>query len=326
MDAGAGPRGRLARLAAQLRPRPCAAQPIASSDAGAIEAYLREGAARARALGNRGPIRFDDEGRIAADILESYYEHGFYVCTNVVQGAELQALIAEFEAMLDNAPAGAEPWKSTNDRYGRPVRQPGAYALTKPLSDPFGATDFGVYDFDKGEAGVPRHPIKMSEPTASAEAPAAVVSSIVHPLLYLDGALHLYGHPQLLAMAEALNGPDFTPFTEASFHKPAGFGSSTAWHQGKCSSLCVFFRSLKDAAAQIRRARGMRTGRRGAWRSATAARPSTARSTSARRRTPSGFSQDHICTGGRISQRWRRRRAGRTGCRAPSPSCAGRAT
>ena len=238
MEAGAGPpRGRLARLAAQLRPRPCAAQPIASNDdAGAIEAYCRDGAARARALGNRGPIRFDAEGRIAADILESYYETGFYVCTNVVQGAELQALIAAFEAMLDNAPAGAEPWKSTTDRHGRPVRHPGAYALTKPLSDPFGATEFGVYDFEKGEAGVPRHPIKMSEPTASADAPAAVVSSIIHPLLYLDGALQLYGHPQLLAVAEALNGPDFTPFTEASFHKPAGFGSSTSWHQDPSSA------------------------------------------------------------------------------------------
>jgi len=45
---------------------------------------------------------------------------------------------------------------------------------------------------------------------------------------YLDGALHAYGHPGLLAVAEALNGPDFTPFTESSFYKQAGFGTSTA--------------------------------------------------------------------------------------------------
>ena len=36
---------------------------------------------------------------------------------------------------------------------------------------------------------------------------------------------------KMLKVAEAINGPDFTPFTDTFFYKEAGVGSSTAWHQ-----------------------------------------------------------------------------------------------
>ena len=46
----------------------------------------------------------------------------------------------------------------------------------------------------------------------------------------MDSCLRLYGHPKLLAVAENINGPDFTPFTESVIVKRAGLGPSVAWH------------------------------------------------------------------------------------------------
>ena len=40
------------------------------------------------------------------------------------------------------------------------------------------------------------------------------------------------------AFAEALNGPDFTPFTETIFHKAAGLGPE--WHETLCLCISVF--------------------------------------------------------------------------------------
>lgn len=216
---------------------PSAAVSVFSDETEAIRAFHAEGTARAASLGNRGPLRFGADGHLAADIVDSYYEHGFYIIEGAIQGEELQELTEEFERLIDNAPFGGEqPWKSDVDRHGRAVAQPAAYGFAAPLSDPQGDSPFGVFDFNKGERGEPRHPLKMRQPAPSAGAPAAVVQSIVHPLAYLQGALYAYGHPGLLAVAEALNGPDFTPFTEASFYKPAGFGTSTAWHQDPSSA------------------------------------------------------------------------------------------
>jgi ectoine hydroxylase-related dioxygenase (phytanoyl-CoA dioxygenase family) len=47
----------------------------------------------------------------------------------------------------------------------------------------------------------------------------------------LDSFVRVYGHPDLLAVAEAVNGPDFTPFNEGLFIKQPGLGPSVAWHQ-----------------------------------------------------------------------------------------------
>ena len=37
-----------------------------------MQAYFREGEARAMALGNRGPIRFAEDGTLHPDILDAY--------------------------------------------------------------------------------------------------------------------------------------------------------------------------------------------------------------------------------------------------------------
>ena len=91
----------------------------------------------------------------------------------------------------------------------------------KPLSDPLGGTD----------RANGRHPAKMFEPAVPAEAPDYVVQLILGSLQFSDACLRVYGHPDLLAVAAAVNGDDFTPFNEAVWIKQARLGGSVAWHQ-----------------------------------------------------------------------------------------------
>ena len=61
-----------------------AAAPLTAEDhARTMAEYSRAGEGRARALGNRGPIRLDANGRLAQDIVDSYWTHGFYVFEGV---------------------------------------------------------------------------------------------------------------------------------------------------------------------------------------------------------------------------------------------------
>ena len=48
---------------------------------------------------------------------------------------------------------------------------------------------------------------------------------------FSETCLRVYGHPQLLKIAEAINGKDFTPFNEALFIKEPGVGAAVSWHQ-----------------------------------------------------------------------------------------------
>ncbi len=184
--------------------------------------YIAEGTERAYDIGNRGPIRRNADGKLASDILDAYWEHGFYVFEGVVDDVELAELRADVERMLDGAPA--DP-KSDRDSQGRRAlcqqftRPP--YRFAKPLSDPLGGTD--LY---KG-----RHPAKMHEATPAADAPTWTVQNLHGNLQLMDTTLRLYGHPGLLAIAEAVLGPDFVPYNEVTFLKEPGLGPSVAWHQ-----------------------------------------------------------------------------------------------
>jgi len=188
----------------------------------AMQVYLREGETRAYALGNRGPIRFDGRGRLAPEILAAYRRCGFYVLEGVLQQEELVDIAADVDAILDRLPREKG---ALEDRHGRPALGAGCTAPTlfwsKPLGDPFGGTAL---------AGG-RHPVKMYEPTAAADAPKEVVYLILGALQFSAACLRAYGHPGLLAVAAAINGDDFVPFNEALFIKAPGLGASVAWHQ-----------------------------------------------------------------------------------------------
>ena len=184
--------------------------------------YGRRGAERARAIGNRGPARFDANGRLQADILDAYWKHGFYIFEGVIGPEELAELRREAAEMLERAPVapGAEV-----DAKGRPALGLDAprkvYNLCKPLSDPQGGTD----------ANAGRHPSRMAEPKPDENAPAYTVLRMRAMCQYMPSGLRLYGHPHLLAIAASVNGDDFVPFNDVIFVKQPGVGGSIAWHQ-----------------------------------------------------------------------------------------------
>ena len=185
-------------------------------------AYREEGTKRALSLGNRGPIRFDDSGELAPDIVKAYTENGFYVFTDVLTATELNEIEADLVDMLHRSPVSKD---ALVDRDGNPALgidlEARNISWVKPLSDPLGGTD----------ASYGRHEAKMNEPTPPAEAPEHVVQLFLGSLQFSDACLRLYGHPQLLRVAESINGPDFTPFNEAVWIKQPGLGGSVAWHQ-----------------------------------------------------------------------------------------------
>lgn len=201
-------------------------QPAASTEQvaeeEAMQAYLREGERRAFELGNRGPIRFDGNGRLRQDILDAYWRCGFYIFEGVLQADELADIEMDFKSILDRLPATKD---SAVDKHGRPALAADCKAPTlfwsKPLGDPFGGTTLA-----NG-----RHPVKMFEPKAAEDAPKDVVYLILGSLQFSEACLRVYGHPQLLGVVASINGDDFTPFNEALFIKEPGRGASVAWHQ-----------------------------------------------------------------------------------------------
>ena len=72
------------------------------SEEAAMQEYLRQGEKRAYALGNRGPIRFTEDGKIHSDILEAYWRTGFYVFENVAKPVILTAAAAT-HSQIDQA-------------------------------------------------------------------------------------------------------------------------------------------------------------------------------------------------------------------------------
>ncbi len=197
-------------------------EPSAQEHAERMKKYLREGKERAIRLGNRGPIQFDETGILRDDILEAYWRQGFYVFENVIQAEELNELQAGIAGMLDRAPIerGAELDAKGRPAFGQEFARD-TYTWIPPLSDPVGGTT--------RNGG--RHPSKMVEPVPPIDAPKEIIYMMFGMCQAMDSGLRLYGHPQLLAIAESINGLDFTPFNDAIFLKQPGLGGSVAWHQ-----------------------------------------------------------------------------------------------
>ena len=164
--------------------------------------YFKTGEEKAYALPNRGPIRFTEDGAVHPDILSAYWRYGFYVLEGLIQQGEVDNLVADFNEVMDCAPKNS---KTTLDAKGRPSVaaqfERATFQFAKPLSDPMGGTD--------STGG--RYPIKMKEFEAPEDAPDQVVLQISGSLQMMDSNLRLYGHPELLRVAEAINGADFVP-------------------------------------------------------------------------------------------------------------------
>ncbi len=186
------------------------------------QTYVDAGIERASKLGNRGPVRFEQDGTLAKDILDAYWRTGFYVFENLVDADEIRLLQKEAEMLLDRAPVDNG---ATTDHLGRPAFglefARSVYTLVRPLSDPWGGT--------KKLNG--RHPTQMTQPEPEGAMPEKVVFAMEGMCQIMDAGLRLYGHPKLLSIAASINGDDFVPYTDVVFVKQAGVGGSVSWHQ-----------------------------------------------------------------------------------------------
>ena len=194
----------------------------AAEHANEMADYFAAGTRRAYELGNRGPIRMGADGKLHPDILDAYWKQGFYVFEGVVDEVELAELRADVDRMLELAPVTPDAEHDANGQpaFGTEFARP-PYRYAKPLSDPLGGTSQ-----NKG-----RHPVKMHEAMPPDDAPAYIVELLTGNLQLMDSALRLYGHPRLLAVAEAVLGSDFVPYNEVTFIKEPGLGPSVAWHR-----------------------------------------------------------------------------------------------
>jgi len=190
--------------------------------AATMKGYVSQRAAAAQDFGCRGPLRFDADNQLHPDILHDFETHGFYIFEDVIDADEVAELRDAVEDTIQRAPS---PPDSDTDAQGRPalgVDYPvKPYVFIKPLSDPWGGT--------KLLGG--RHPTKMSEPTPADDMPDHVVHLVLQMCTSMPAALRLYGHPDLLSITEAINGPDFVPYNDAIFVKKPGLGGSVSWHQ-----------------------------------------------------------------------------------------------
>jgi Phytanoyl-CoA dioxygenase (PhyH) len=173
-------------------------------------------------LGNRGPLRFDRYGELEPSIVDAYSRCGFYIFEGLLGAEELQDIEHDVADILARAPIAKD---AKVDSQGRPALGVDCKALNiswvKPLSDPIGGTSYAHG----------RHPVKMAEPKPPEGAPEYVVQLVLGSLQFSDACLRLYGHPQLLKVAETINGKNFTPFNEAVWIKQPGLGGSVAWHR-----------------------------------------------------------------------------------------------
>ena len=128
-------------------------EPTAAEHAADMAQYMRGGERRAATLGNRGPMRFSDDGALHPDILDAYWRTGFYVFEGVIGAEELGELRADIDYMLERAPVhkGAEV-----DAEGRQILglefERDSYTWIAPLSDPVGSAP----GFHPGAPGLPR--------------------------------------------------------------------------------------------------------------------------------------------------------------------------
>jgi len=159
---------------------------------------------------------------LAAAIRHAYSEFGFYVFTDVIKEDELADIKEDLAAMKQRFPTGPGEDLAAD---GSPGLGTDCSALTllwsKPLGDPLGGTALA-----NG-----RHEVKLYEPQAASDAPEWVPFILLGSLQFSEACLRVYGHPQLLRVAEAINGKDFTPFNEALFIKEPGIGAAVSWHQ-----------------------------------------------------------------------------------------------
>lgn len=167
-------------------------------------------------LGNRGPLELGRDGLPLPHIVDTFERFGFYVFEGLIKPPELTELQQDTNAVLERATDAQRNGDATFDHFGVTVPT-SAFGFTRPLSDNSSPTG--------------RSPTAMTSYTPPAGAPEEICRGGSYYLRFSRPGVRLYGHPKLLAMAEAVNGRGFTPFSDSIQYKKQGLGPAVAWHQ-----------------------------------------------------------------------------------------------
>ncbi|AEE22978.1 Phytanoyl-CoA dioxygenase [Glaciecola sp. 4H-3-7+YE-5] len=191
-------------------------------NADAMRQYLIEGQAKAVALPNRGPLTFDKHGQLDKGIVDAYQTYGFYIFENVLDENELADIEQDLAQLKQRFASenGAKTNAKGEPALGVDCKAPNLL-WAKSLGDPLGGTPIA-----NG-----RHQVKLFEPTAASSAPKESPFVLLGSLQFSPACLRVYAQPELLKVAEAINGKDFAPFHECLFIKEPGLGAAVSWHQ-----------------------------------------------------------------------------------------------
>jgi phytanoyl-CoA dioxygenase PhyH len=187
-----------------------------------MQAYLRAGEERAFALGNRGPIRFEADGRLAPDILAAYWRCGFYVFEGVLAAQELADIEADVKEILERLP---HEKGAAFDQHGRPAL---AADCTAPNAVLVQAPGGSLWRHQPRQRAPSRQDVRARRGGGRSQG-----GRLSDPRLasVLRGVPARLWPSRAAGVAAAINGEDFVPFNEALFIKAPGLGASVAWHR-----------------------------------------------------------------------------------------------
>ena len=165
---------------------------------------------------NRGPLALDANGRVPPAITDAFEQFGFYVFENLLGTDELQELQDDMQGVIQAATdahrSGLEDFIHNDIQI-----KTSSFGFTTPLSD------------NSSPTGRSPSPMKAYEPPAGA--PEKVCRGASYYMRFSEPGIRLYGHPLLLAVAEAVNGVGFTPFSDSLQVKIAHLGPAVAWRK-----------------------------------------------------------------------------------------------
>ena len=139
--------------------------------------HSKVGEQRAYELGNRGPIEFDVNGMLREEMTEAYWRTGFYVFEGVVQGEELDELIAEFEHLLTRAPTSST---ASTDAAGRPACK--ATEILAAIDDPRFVTELARFNLEANLSPLPFEGDCLSRMHAELDECIQIVRDCARPL------------------------------------------------------------------------------------------------------------------------------------------------
>ncbi len=103
-----------------------------------MQNYLNAGEKRALQINNRGPIRFNKDGSLNSEIINSYEQNGFYIFEKVFSNSELKDCKKDFLDLVKKFPISRN---SKIDSKGRKAITLECKAnilyMSQPLADPF---------------------------------------------------------------------------------------------------------------------------------------------------------------------------------------------